>query len=426
MIPCGKRILHGVLNGGIDRRINVIPARAELVFHGVTVRRRIGKAALLQKMRNDIVYRVLHKVRHIVHLLLLADLEDLYLLPQRAFILLLGNIAGLIHALQHLIGTVVRDLHFVTHIHVSARIIRIGRLRETREHCAFPHGEFGKLFAEIILGCGLYAVIRLTEVNVVQVRFQDLVFADHLFQFERKVRFLDLALIVALRAENLILDELLRDRAAAGGIGIAEDLECGGKQALEIHALMLVKTDVLHSDERILEHIGNVLDVHPVAVFDVRDRGHEFPVFIVQKRGAIRDRELRDVERRRGIDICLADTERESQPRKAEHDKRNDEQFQRGEQHGKGKRTVPFLLLKQTRCRSLCTEAHEAFFLRLFFGIRRPDKPIFQPREKTVSFRHAAQPPKLLRADDAAIPRNRIQNIIAYCFFAVCFSAKNS
>ncbi|MPM37548.1 hypothetical protein SDC9_84166 [bioreactor metagenome] len=296
-------------------------------------------------MRNNVADGVLHKVRHIVHLLLLADFNDIDLLRQRAFVLLLGDKARLIHARKHLVGALVGDFHLVALIHVLARVVAVRRLREPREHGAFANSQFGKLLAKVVHGGGFHAVVRLAQRNIVQVRFQNLIFRDDGFHFESKVRFLNLALVVALGTEDFVFNKLLGNRAAAGGIAVAQDFQRGGKQSLKVHAGMLVKAHVLNGDERVFEHVGNVFYIHPVTVFYVRDGRKQVAVHIVEVARAVGNRQLRHVQRRRRFNIRLDHAHQQAETDKANHDERQNQHFKRRKQNRQkeGTRFVAFL-----------------------------------------------------------------------------------
>ena len=200
VLPGAQRVLHGLLNRRIDRGIDMISAGAEFVFNRAAVCARVAQPALLEKVGHHVADGILHEIRHVRHLLLLADFDDVHLLGQRAVVLILRDEARLIHARENLIRSRVGDLHLVALIHILARVIAVRRLRESGKHCALANAQLGEFLAEIVLGAALDAIVAFAEVNVVEIRFENRVFVDDGLQFKREVRFLNLALVVSLCA----------------------------------------------------------------------------------------------------------------------------------------------------------------------------------------------------------------------------------
>ena len=347
VLPGGQRLLHRILDIRIHGGIDVVSAGTELIFNGVPIGLRVRQIALYKQVRDDIIDRVFDKIRHVVHLFLLALLDDANLFHQCGFILFPIDISGLIHAREHLIRPVVGDLHLIAAVHIAPRVVVVRALRQACEHGAFPDGQLRKIFSEIVHRGRLHAVIGFTQIDIIQIGFENIVLADHPLQLQRQIRLLNLALIVALRTQDFVLDQLLRNRAAAGRIAVSENLERCGKQALEINAGMLVKSHILHGDERVFQHIGNILNVGPIAILHIGNGRDEAPVHIIEKGCAVGDRQLCHIDFRRCFHIRLPDAEDEPDAGKSDHDKRKDQQLERCKQNRKRKRPRRLMLLKQ-------------------------------------------------------------------------------
>ena len=136
-----------------------------------------------------------------------------------------GNVSVLIHPVQDRIGPVggaiVRGA--VPIVHVLPGIIVVWALGEASKEGALPDGQFGEFLSEIVLGCRLYPVVGAAQIYVVEICFQDLVLVHNLLQLDGQIRFLHLALVGALRPQDLVLDQLLGDGAAAGGVAVAQN-----------------------------------------------------------------------------------------------------------------------------------------------------------------------------------------------------------
>ena len=190
----------------------------------------------------------------------------------------------------------------------ETRIVAIRILRETCDHGAFANGQLIQILAEVVFGGGLDAVIRSAEIDVVQIRFEDRVLLHDLFALQREERFLHFALIRTLRAEDLVFDQLLCDRAAAGRVAVSEDLKRCGKQTFEIDAAVLVKTHVLNGNKRVAQHFRDVFQIDPITVFDCGDRHQFVAVDVIEIGCAIALCQLCDIKNRGRFDVSFQHT----------------------------------------------------------------------------------------------------------------------
>ena len=116
-------------------------------------------------------------------------------------ILVVGYELVFVHAAQHVVRPVVGDLLIIggvalAGIIIPAGIIIVGVPRHARQHGAFPQTQVVQVvFAEIVVGGHLHAVIVLAQVNGVQIGFQDFVFGVPGFQLHGQIGFLNFALV---------------------------------------------------------------------------------------------------------------------------------------------------------------------------------------------------------------------------------------
>src|SRR5262249_54678240 len=109
---------------------------------------------------------------------------------------------------------------------------------------------------EIALRGGLDAVGTGTEINAVEIEFEDLVLTVLVFEPERQHRLLQLARESAVRREEQVFRELLRDGRAALLHATAKHIrDHGAADADRINAMVRIESAVLDGDES-LRHIA--------------------------------------------------------------------------------------------------------------------------------------------------------------------------
>src|SRR5258708_5679797 len=96
---------------------------------------------------------------------------------------------------------------------IRAKIVR--PLGQAREQCAFLHRELAGRPVEIVPSRSLNAPRTAAEIDGVEIKFQDLVFAECRLNSRRDNGLADLALIGSIFTHQQVLDELLRYRRTA-------------------------------------------------------------------------------------------------------------------------------------------------------------------------------------------------------------------
>ena len=126
------------------------------------------------------------------------------------------NIVLRIHAIQNspAAGTVA--------LRVCQRVIAGGILRNGRDHGAFGKRQLGNILAEILKGSCLNTITAGSQIDRIQVIFQDLILSQELFQLQCQILFLDFADqplpeggFAGPAGEDGIFQQLLRDGAGA-------------------------------------------------------------------------------------------------------------------------------------------------------------------------------------------------------------------
>ncbi|MBP2676878.1 MAG: hypothetical protein H6Q84_3718 [Deltaproteobacteria bacterium] len=130
------------------------------------------------------------------------------------------------------------------------------RLRQPRQHGAFPEGERRHVLAEIGLRRGLHAVRPVPQVDLVQVKVEDLLLRKLPLDPVGENDLLQLPRDALLRGEEKGFDRLLGDRARPLRISAGEDvLQDRAEDRDVIHALVLEEVGVLGGDEGV-HHAG--------------------------------------------------------------------------------------------------------------------------------------------------------------------------
>ena len=124
-----------------------------------------------------------------------------------------------------------------------------GQLRQAGQQRRLAQRQLARFLAKIGLGRGINAVGKITVVDLVQIKLEDVVLAVAPRDFGRQNRFLNLARRRALRGEQHALDQLLRDRRSAGDdVAFLERIVDGAHQRHRVDAGMLVEVGVLGGD----------------------------------------------------------------------------------------------------------------------------------------------------------------------------------
>jgi hypothetical protein len=107
----------------------------------------------------------------------------------------------------------------------------------------------------------------VSEIDLVEIHFQDLLLCVFLFIFHGQDSFPDLSLNRLLPFKIFVLDKLLRNRRTAlGHAPLDHILYEGAGNPPHIYPAMFVKADILDGDERFLQKDGNLIDFNPVTL----------------------------------------------------------------------------------------------------------------------------------------------------------------
>ncbi|MPN42550.1 hypothetical protein SDC9_190107 [bioreactor metagenome] len=112
---------------------------------------------------------------------------------------------------------------------------------------------------------------------------------------------------------------------------------------------MLIESHVLNGDECVFEHVRNLFDVRPVAVFHVRNCGDQIAVHVVEITRVVGDGQLRGIQRRRRFHIRFHHAKQQPHADEADDNECENAELQRSKENGKRKRTRTFPFGKQRR-----------------------------------------------------------------------------
>ena len=166
--------------------------------------------------------------------------------------LLLRDVAGREHAVEHHVAALLAGLRVLLRVEVRRR------LGDAHKGGSLRQRQVERRHLEVVLCRRLYAVAAVAVVDGVQVHEEYLVFGVHLLHVHRQLRFADLALerdVVGLLGQHGVAHELLRDGGGALERPAAQVDEHGACDAGKVHAGMLVEAHVL-GVHRALEHVG--------------------------------------------------------------------------------------------------------------------------------------------------------------------------
>jgi hypothetical protein len=230
---------------------------------------------------------------------------DLVRLRQRLLrvldVLLLGDVPLLGHLREDEVAP------FDRHRRVGGRVIGRGAGDDPGEHRRFPRQEVGGaavigrtaagvVVAEVGLCSLLDPVSALTEVDLVQVRGEDLVLVPLALELVGQRRLAELLEdgSAALGGQR-VLHELLGDSGGSlRGAGTRDVLHDRAADPHEVDAAVLVEALVLDRDGGLLHDRGDVLGADQDAAAVVREGGELLAVDVVDD-GVLRVRELRPV-----------------------------------------------------------------------------------------------------------------------------------
>ncbi len=160
---------------------------------------------------------------------------------------------------------------------------RLGELIKPAISSHFANSQIARLLGEVVLRRfpdAVYAFLSaLAQVDIVNIVLQDFILGVSALRDVRHHRFLELALVASLAAQEEVLHQLLGERRAAlahvprGKIDIR-----GLDDADQVNAVMLVKAMVLGGQDRIDHRGRNLAQAHQPALlpFAFEDAADEF------------------------------------------------------------------------------------------------------------------------------------------------------
>ena len=166
----------------------------------------------------------------------------------RLFALLARDVAVLDHAVDDPVAPFDRPFAFLERMIIGRRLRQGGEIGGLRD------GQLVHGLAVIVQGRGGDAVIAETEIDFVQIKFENLVLRIGALDPEREKRLPDLALERPLVGQEKILGDLLGDgRGALDALAALREHEQGAQDAFGIDAGMGVEILVLGGDEGLLD-----------------------------------------------------------------------------------------------------------------------------------------------------------------------------
>jgi hypothetical protein len=195
------------------------------------------------------------------------EVLELQWLGERVFPLLRRNETDGGHAIEHIPLPADRGLRPTQWIGTARR------LRQPGEQRGLSERETADIFPEQRLRGGSDAVGAGAEVDVIEVEIEDLVFRELRFELDREDELLCFALEGALRRQEQLFDDLLRDRAGAlHNFAVLPVGQHGASDAHQIDPAMLIELGILCGQEGRADVIRDLVDGHQIAPLHV-----EFP-----------------------------------------------------------------------------------------------------------------------------------------------------
>ena len=201
--PVLQRALHSLLNFRIQRQHNMISAGPQPVFHGRTVGSIVFQSVQLQQDADHFLHRVFHIMGIGIHAVSAAGRFPQHcrrLRIKRCLILFIGDILVFIHTAEYVIGTVIRNRRVILvpvlpGVIVPPGIVIVRIIGRARQHGAFPQRQFPEILAKVSFRRHLDPVIVFSQINRIQIAFQDLILCIAGFKLNAQIRFLDFPLV---------------------------------------------------------------------------------------------------------------------------------------------------------------------------------------------------------------------------------------
>ena len=148
-------------------------------------------------------------------------------------------------------------------------------MRQCGQHGGLGQCEVFDVFVEIDVGSGSEAVGAFTQINVVHVAFENLIFGQAVLDFFCHQGFVKFTRIRAFAGQKEVFCQLLGD---GGGTLFAaarnQVVDKCARQTVVIDAIVLVKTRVFNCQQSFFQVIGDFVDVHRFAAFFAKLANH--------------------------------------------------------------------------------------------------------------------------------------------------------
>ena len=169
-------------------------------------------------------------------------------------------------------------------------VVAGGRLRKRRESRGFSKVQIADGFPKVSLRCSLDAVRAVAEVDLIEVELENSLLVVLRLDLACDFRFLDLA-DDGFLARDLLGEDVARELHRYGGKPLRVSVErraqnhAGG--AVPVDAGVLVEPLVFGADERFLNDLRDLVDLHQRAALETK-LGDESPVSRVELRRLVR------------------------------------------------------------------------------------------------------------------------------------------
>ena len=152
-------------------------------------------------------------------------------------------------------------------IHVGGRGISARRLDETCDDRRFTYGKFICGVAEKFATGRIHAVCAAAEIDLVEIKLENLFLGELPFQRHRQHGFAHFAVNCAIGVEEYITRQLLRNRRGRTKPVFARrpDID-GAGQAIGVDARMRIEAPVLDRNHRVLHDLGDFVRSQPFSV----------------------------------------------------------------------------------------------------------------------------------------------------------------
>ncbi len=296
-VPCSRisviivyGFFHNVLNFRIQCGIYVQPSGLNKVDSLLPAFRPFPVIQLHQLI-NQIVDSVFNKIRMVIQFLITGFFQHnktcifiavrIISIKFGFFIFCLRNKAIFIHQPKHQICSFISNFRLFPAVKIKPGIISVGILSNSYDGCAFPQSQILQFLTEIVqCGC-FYPVITASQVNCIQICFQDFFLFIFIFQLNCQICFLNFTLIGLFGAEKSVFYQLLCNSAATLYGFTSQVIDKGTCQTFIVQSLVYIKPNIFSGNQSILQHLGNFFQRCPYPVFQSLVLGNQIAILII-------------------------------------------------------------------------------------------------------------------------------------------------